>query len=66
MRRNGDKRRRRDFARGYPIDDRRRVERIANAEPPHGVESCRGSQLASNAALFDILRLRGNLIALAL
>jgi hypothetical protein len=52
---------RRDFARGYPIDDRRRVERITNAEPPHEAESCRGSRPASNAALFDISRLRDNL-----
>jgi hypothetical protein len=57
---------RRGFARGYPLDDRRRVERIAHAAPPHGAESCRGSRPASNAALFDSLRLRGNLIALAL
>ena len=51
---------RRGFARGYPLDDRRRVERIANAAPPHGAESCRGSRSASNGALFDILRLRYN------
>jgi hypothetical protein len=57
---------RRGFARGYPIDDRRRIERIAKAAPPHGAESCRGPRPASNAALFDILRLRGDLIALAL
>jgi hypothetical protein len=49
----------------YPLDGRRRVERIANVARPHGAESCRGSRPASNAALFDILRLRGNLIALA-
>ena len=55
----------RGFARGYPLDDRRRVERIANSVP-HGAESCRGSRPASNAALFDILRLSGDLIALAL
>jgi hypothetical protein len=57
---------RRGFARGNPLDDRRRVKQIANAARPHGAESCRGSRPASNAALFDILRLRGNLIALAL
>ena len=45
---------RRDFARGYSLDDRRRVERIANAAPAHGAESCRGWRPASNAALFDI------------
>ena len=55
---------RRRFARGYALGDRRRVERIANAAPAHGAESCRGSRPASNTALFDILRLRGNLIAL--
>src|SRR5208282_2412499 len=52
---------RRGFAQGYPLDDRRRVERIANPAPPHGAESCRGSRPASNAALFDILPLRYNL-----
>jgi hypothetical protein len=57
---------RRGFTRGYPLDDRRPVEWIANAAPPHGAESCRGLRPASNAALFDIFRLRGNLVALAL
>ena len=52
---------RRGFARGYALGDRPGVDRIANAAPPHGAESCRGSRPASNAALFDILRLRGNL-----
>ena len=52
---------RRGFARGYALGDRRRVERIANALPPHGAESCRGSRPASNTALFDNLPLRGNL-----
>ena len=52
------------FTRGYRLDDRRRVERIADAAPPHGAESCRGSRPASNAALFHILRFCGNLIAL--
>jgi hypothetical protein len=56
---------RRGFARGYARDDRRRVERIADAPPPHGEESCRGSRPASNTALFDILRLLRNVIALA-
>ena len=54
------------FALGYPLDDQGRVEWIADGSPPHGAESCRGSRLASNAALFDISRLRSNLIALAL
>ena len=54
------------FARGYPLDDRRSVERITNAAPPHEAESCRGLRSASNTELFDILRLRRNLIALAL
>ena len=53
----------RGFAFGYPLDVQGRVERIANAAPPHGAESCRGSRPASNAALFDILRLRRNLAA---
>jgi hypothetical protein len=57
---------RRGFARRYPLDDSRRVERIANAARPHGAESCRGSRPASNAALFDISCQRSNLIALAL
>ena len=54
---------RRRFTRDYALDDRRRVEPIANASPPHEAESCRGSRPASNAALFDILRFPGNLIA---
>jgi hypothetical protein len=41
----------------YPLDDRRRVERIADGSPPHGAESCRGSRPASNAALFNIFAL---------
>ena len=53
---------RRRFACGYALDDRCRVERIANAAPPHGAEFCRGSRPASNATLFDILRLRYNLV----
>jgi hypothetical protein len=56
---------RRGFARGYPLDDRRRVERIADAAPSHGAQFCRGSRPTSNAALFDILHLRDNVIALA-
>src|SRR5208282_496093 len=44
----------RGFARGYPLDDRPGVKRIANVLPPHGAESCRAKRLSSNTALFDI------------
>ena len=55
------------FARGYAsLDDRRRVERIANAAPPHGAESFRLTARVKCRAILYFALARRNLIGLAL